>query len=373
MTRHTPTTTDRCRRNATNRGVHDTKSCSPYDSTHPMSSDYQRLGGGSWSSATVAAFIVMNAAFAAYLWLGIPRLCAPNPGLAHALMGYISLLGASQLFECLMTGQGTNYGKFGAEGGGGAGSWYQRIMDAAAKPTLPIGLAWWTMEQPSLLVPLVFLAITASAGPLDAGAVFLGLARRCRETFPHDSSAARALDAHLRLAIGLFCLHYLQRAFVYPWLTRGRPYPILYWALALVFTSVNGTLQSLELLFGGYYSGMQDALSPCALAGSALFAFGMATNVHSDYILRNLRRPGETGYKIPKGGMFEYISGANLWGEVVEWLGFAIATRTPGAAVFSLFCLVGIGGRCVATHGWYLRKFGDAYPQQRRRMIPFVW
>ena len=71
--------------------------------------------------------------------------------------------------------------------------------------------------------------------------------------------------------------------------------------------------------------------------------------------------------------MFEYISGANLWGEVVEWLGFAIATRTPGAAVFSLFCLVGIGGRCVATHGWYLRKFGDAYPQQRRRMIPFVW
>ena len=32
-----------------------------------------------------------------------------------------------------------------------------------------------------------------------------------------------------------------------------------------------------------------------------MFFVGMAINIHSDHILRNLRRPGESGYKIPKG------------------------------------------------------------------------
>ena len=32
-----------------------------------------------------------------------------------------------------------------------------------------------------------------------------------------------------------------------------------------------------------------------------LFYVGMAINIHSDYILRNLRKPGEVIYKIPTG------------------------------------------------------------------------
>jgi 3-oxo-5-alpha-steroid 4-dehydrogenase 1 len=39
-----------------------------------------------------------------------------------------------------------------------------------------------------------------------------------------------------------------------------------------------------------------------------------------------LRKPGETGYKIPTGGLFDYITGANFFGEIVEWTGFAIAS-----------------------------------------------
>ena len=35
--------------------------------------------------------------------------------------------------------------------------------------------------------------------------------------------------------------------------------------------------------------------------GVFLFLFGMTANIHCDYILRNLRKPGETGYKIPQG------------------------------------------------------------------------
>ena len=37
------------------------------------------------------------------------------------------------------------------------------------------------------------------------------------------------------------------------------------------------------------------------IAGVCMFFAGMAINIHSDYTLLNLRKPGETGYKIPRG------------------------------------------------------------------------
>jgi 3-oxo-5-alpha-steroid 4-dehydrogenase 1 len=50
-------------------------------------------------------------------------------------------------------------------------------------------------------------------------------------------------------------------------------------------------------------------------------------------VLRNLRKPGDTGYYIPKGGMFEYVSGANFFGEILEWTGFAIASGSTAGWV----------------------------------------
>lgn len=35
--------------------------------------------------------------------------------------------------------------------------------------------------------------------------------------------------------------------------------------------------------------------------GAVLWFTGWLVNVHSDHILRNLRQPGESGYKIPTG------------------------------------------------------------------------
>ena len=44
---------------------------------------------------------------------------------------------------------------------------------------------------------------------------------------------------------------------------------------------------------------------------------------HSDPILVSLRAPGETGYKIPHGGLFCLLSAPNYFGETMEWCGFA--------------------------------------------------
>ncbi|XP_008933929.1 PREDICTED: 3-oxo-5-alpha-steroid 4-dehydrogenase 1-like, partial [Merops nubicus] len=99
---------------------------------------------------------------------------------------------------------------------------------------------------------------------------------------------------------------------------------------------------------------------------------GMAINIHSDYILRNLRKPGETGYKIPRGGMFEYVSGANFFGEILEWFGFALACCTIESLAFALCTLFILGSRAKQHHQWYLEKFED-YPKCRKIVIPFVY
>jgi len=60
--------------------------------------------------------------------------------------------------------------------------------------------------------------------------------------------------------------------------------------------------------FGPVYT-MSYIISPMFLIGASIWALGLAINIHSDYILSNLRKPGETGYKIPIGGVFNFVSG----------------------------------------------------------------
>ena len=47
--------------------------------------------------------------------------------------------------------------------------------------------------------------------------------------------------------------------------------------------------------------------SPRFVCGVIIFLIGMAINIHSDHILRNLRKPGETGYRIPRGRLFPLL------------------------------------------------------------------
>ncbi|XP_059801797.1 3-oxo-5-alpha-steroid 4-dehydrogenase 1 [Hypanus sabinus] len=110
----------------------------------------------------------------------------------------------------------------------------------------------------------------------------------------------------------------------------------------------------------------------CRVQGSAVWFLGLVVNLHSDHILRNLRKPGETGYKIPRGGLFEYVTAANFFGETVEWIGFAIACWSLPSAAFALFTFFILLARGKHHHRWYLEKFED-YPKTRKILIPFIY
>ncbi|CAH6786973.1 Srd5a2 [Phodopus roborovskii] len=108
------------------------------------------------------------------------------------------------------------------------------------------------------------------------------------------------------------------------------------------------------------------------LLGVFLFILGMGINVHSDCLLRQLRKPGEIIYRIPQGGLFTYVSGANFLGEIIEWMGYALATWSIPAFAFAFFSLCFLGVQAFYHHRFYLKTFKD-YPKSRKALIPFIF
>lgn len=114
-----------------------------------------------------------------------------------------------------------------------------------------------------------------------------------------------------------------------------------------------------------------------------MFVCGMFINIHSDAILRSLRAPGDNGYKIPYGGLFEYVSGANYFGECLEWAGYAIFAYTLPAMAFAIFTICNVGPRALHHHryaNYNFRNYLKSYPhlwetpfiQRRRKVIKVV-
>jgi protein-S-isoprenylcysteine O-methyltransferase Ste14 len=103
-----------------------------------------------------------------------------------------------------------------------------------------------------------------------------------------------------------------------------------------------------------------------------LFAAGYIINRQSDGILRGLRRPGESGYKVTDRGFYRWVSCPNYLGEVVIWLGWALATWSPAGLVFAAWTVANLVPRAKANHAWYRANFPD-YPPNRKALVPGIW
>ena len=91
--------------------------------------------------------------------------------------------------------------------------------------------------------------------------------------------------------------------------------------------------------------------------------------MHSDNILLRLRKPGGSGYSIPRGGAFRYVSCPNYLGELLEWAGWALATWSLAGLAFFAYAVANLLPRALSHHRWYREKFED-YPAKRRALIP---
>ncbi len=186
-------------------------------------------------------------------------------------------------------------------------------------------------------------------------------------------SGSQTKTTPMWIFFALWWFHYLNRSLIFPLRlqTQGKRVPLMIPLSAVFFNSVNGFIN-------GYYLGtLADPYpeswltDPRFVIGILMFLGGWWINVQSDEILLKLRKPGETGYKIPRGGMYRYISNPNYFGEMVEWTGFALMTWSLPALAFSLWTIANLAPRAWSNHRWYQRTFTD-YPKERKALIPFV-
>ena len=168
--------------------------------------------------------------------------------------------------------------------------------------------------------------------------------------------------------------HYVQRTYVFPFLMRmkGKRTPLFTVALALIFNTVNATLNAYAISHGPLRLDSSWLTDPRFIIGVLVFAAGYVINRQSDAILRGLRAPGEKGYKIPTGGFFRWVSSPNYLGELIEWCGWALASWSLAGVAFLAFTFANLAPRALSNHKWYLSKFPD-YPQNRRALIPNIF
>ena len=189
-------------------------------------------------------------------------------------------------------------------------------------------------------------------------------------------ASERAFDAAPLVLFALFECHYLQRAFIFPLLLRGQSkMPLGIILMGAFFNVLNALMQGgwiFHVAPEGYYDGWFS--HPCLYIGGAIFIAGMAINLHSDHIIRHLRKPGDTRHYIPKGGMFRYVSSANYFGELLEWIGFAIASWSWAGAVFALWTFANLAPRAASLYKRYEQEFGEEFTSlHRKRIIPFIY
>jgi 3-oxo-5-alpha-steroid 4-dehydrogenase 1 len=206
-------------------------------------------------------------------------------------------------------------------------------------------LGWVIMEFPSLAIMVYFL--------------FWG---------------SRSFQSYAWILFVLWLVHYVNRTIVYPMRIKPTPkkMPLFIVGSAIFFNVVNAGLN-------GYYLGELAPVesydkswltSPHFIAGMILFIAGMSINWRSDNMLMRLREKGETGYKIPNGFLFKYISSPNLFGEIIEWSGFALMAWNLPAVTFMVWTFANLVPRAKNHHDWYTRYFND-YPKERKIVFPF--
>ncbi len=222
---------------------------------------------------------------------------------------------------------------------------YGRHFRQGWGPSITARAGWILMEAPALLV--IGIVVAASG---------------------------RKVSALTLLLLGLWELHYVYRTCVFPLLMRGssKHFPLLLVVFAFVFNSLNGYANGTFLADSGVSTAGDFLSSVRVCVGIALFAAGFLTHMWADRDLRRLRAPGDESYKIPRGGLWEYVSNPNYFGEITEWCGWALATWSLPGLGFAVFTIANLVPRAWANRRWYLDTFDD-YPRERKSVIPFVF
>ena len=222
---------------------------------------------------------------------------------------------------------------------------YGRHKRAGWGPSIPTRLGWVVMESPASLLFFYFY--------------FTG---------------ENAFNVACLILLCMWQLHYFHRSFIYPFQIKIKPgdtSPLLVILMGSAYCGINGYLNGTYI--SNYATHLNNAWlsDPRFVLGVALFCFGYFLNKKSDSILKELRVQNPGSYQIPYGYGFRYVSMPNYLGEIITWVGFALAAWSLAGVSFVIFTMANLVPRAVANHKWYLQTFTE-YPKNRKAVFPYL-
>lgn len=184
----------------------------------------------------------------------------------------------------------------------------------------------------------------------------------------------------------IFETHYFQRSLIFPWLMKGKKsqMSLVVMFMGIAFNVLNAMMQGYWLFYEAYnvnppalfvQAGAKWFYSWQFILGLVIFIVGFIINLRSDYIIRHLRKDdNDTKHYLPKGGMFEYVTSANYFGELTEWLGFAILTWSVSGLVFFIWTFANLVPRANSIYKRYRQEFAEEMEgKSLKRVIPFIY
>ena len=191
---------------------------------------------------------------------------------------------------------------------------YGRFTRKGWGPTISTRSAWVLFESPAVVV---------------FAAVYL--------------TGDHAFETVPLVLFGIWQFHYVIRTFVFPFRIHetGKRIPMIVVVIAIFFNVLNAYINARWISHLGDYPVEWLTTTPF-IAGVSIFVVGWIINQHADLTLFRLRKPGDSNYSIPRGGLYEQVSCPNYLGEILEWTGWAIATWSLAGAAFAVFT-AGVG------------------------------
>ena len=227
---------------------------------------------------------------------------------------------------------------------------YGRFADPRFGPACSARVGWWLMELPATVV---------------FAAVF---------SWEYQGDLVPAVFAVI------WALHYINRGWLQPFLmrpARGQPatFSALVVACGWLVTGLHAYLHARYICrLGGYTTAW--LADPRFVSGCLVYYAALAANIHADAVTRSLRSQAEAAaglrvYRIPQGGLFEFVSCPAYLTELLAWGGFAMATWSLAGVFILLVSAANLVPRALETHRWYGRTFKD-YPLRRRALLPYI-
>ena len=197
---------------------------------------------------------------------------------------------------------------------------------------------------------------------------FLKRAWRKYLPFPFNRYPKPNMRMSTKVAVGLWLAHYFNRAIIYTASRKISPTTYSVVICAIMFNLVNAALVGCELA----RMGASNLETWNGQMWMVVAFIGWFINVHSDNRLSKLRELHK-GYVIPNEGLFKYSTCPNYLGEIIQWFAFSFATKSRAIFAFALWTVANLAPRSKAYHKWYVDKFGDEFPKDRKMLVPFAW